>query len=210
MRRADSRFANLASVISASFRKRFLSDPKDPNAFEGPVAVWHGPEEYHDTVDETPTKITDRTILVMLGAGPIGYPGAAEVANIQPPAELIKAGINELPTLSDGRQSGTSASPSILHCSPEAALNSNLALLKNGDIVRVDLNTRRVDVKLSTEELAQRRKEMGDFKYPDHQTPWQKMYRDQVSQLNEGMVLQPAVEFQRVAQVGAGVPRDNH
>lgn len=179
-------------------------------AFEGPVAVWHGPEEYHDTIDKSPTEITDRTILVMLGAGPIGYPGAAEVANVQPPAELIKAGITELPTLSDGRQSGTSASPSILHCSPEAALNSNLALLKNGDIVRVDLNKRRVDVKLSNEELARRRKEMGDFKYPAHQTPWQKMYREQVSQLNEGMVLQPAVEFQKVAQVGNGVPRDNH
>lgn len=129
------------------------------------------------------------------------------MANVQPPGELIRKGITELPTLSDGRQSGTSASPSILHASPEAALNSNLALLRNGDIVRVDLIKRTVNVKLSDEELRKRRQE-GDWQYPASQTPWQHMYRENVSQLNEGMVLNSSVKFQKVAQ--AGFPRDNH
>jgi dihydroxy-acid dehydratase len=199
------------SVISDDFRKRFLSDPKDKNAFEGRAVVFDGPEDYHHRIDDPSLKIDDRTVLFMRGAGAIGYPGSAEVVNMQPSAKLIKAGITALPCIGDGRQSGTSGSPSILNASPEAAANGGLALLKTGDRVRIDLNKGTADMLLSKAELSKRRKALeksGGYKYPASQTPWQEIQRGMVDQLADGMVLKPAVKYQRVAQTS--VPRDNH
>jgi len=199
------------SVISDEFRQRFLSNPKDKNAFEGRAVVFDGPEDYHHRIDDASLKIDDRTILFMRGAGMIGYPGSAEVVNMQPPARLIKAGITSLPCIGDGRQSGTSGSPSILNASPEAAANGGLALLKTGDRVRIDLNKGTADILISKAELAKRRKALekaGGYQYPASQTPWQEIQRGMVDQLADGMVLKPAVKYQRVAQTS--VPRDNH
>ncbi len=199
------------SVISDDFRKRFLSNPKDRNAFEGRAVVFDGPEDYHHRIDDPSLKIDDRTVLFMRGAGAIGYPGSAEVVNMQPPAALIKKGITSLPCIGDGRQSGTSGSPSILNASPEAAANGGLALLKTGDRVRIDLNKGTANILVSKDELAKRRKVLekaGGYRYPAHQTPWQEIQRGLVDQLADGMVLKPAVKYQRVAQTS--VPRDNH
>ncbi len=199
------------SVISEEFRRRYLSDPNDPNAFEGRAVVFDGPEDYHARIDDPSLRIDEHTILFMRGAGPIGYPGSAEVVNMQPPATLIKHGVNELPCIGDGRQSGTSGSPSILNASPEAAAGGGLALLKTGDRVRIDLNKGTVDMLVSETELAQRRSELkksGGYRYPPSQTPWQEIQRAMVDQLGSGMVLEPAVKFQRVAQ--KYVPRDSH
>jgi dihydroxy-acid dehydratase len=199
------------SVISDDFRKRFLSTPKDKNAFEGRAVVFDGPEDYHHRIDDPSLKIDDRTVLFMRGAGAIGYPGSAEVVNMQPSAKLIKAGITALPCIGDGRQSGTSGSPSILNASPEAAAGGGLALLKTGDRVRIDLNKGTADMLVSKQELAKRRKALekaGGYKYPASQTPWQEIQRGLVDQLADGMVLKPAVKYQRVAQTS--VPRDNH
>ncbi|KAI0116366.1 dihydroxy-acid dehydratase [Nemania sp. FL0031] len=198
------------SVISPAFRKAFLENPEDPNAFEGKVAVFDGPEDYHKNVDKA--IIDERTILVMRGVGPLGYPGAAEVVNMRAPDHLLKRGISDLPCIGDGRQSGTSGSPSILNATPEAADGGNLALLKNGDVVRVDLNKRRVDIMISDEELAARRKELdanGGYHGPPSHTPWQDIFRREVGGLSEGMVLKRAPQFQRVAQ-NYPPPRDNH
>jgi dihydroxy-acid dehydratase len=200
------------SVISDEFRRRYLSNPKDPNAFEGPCVVFEGPEDYHRRIDDPALGIDEHTLLVMRGVGPIGYPGSAEVVNMQPPAALIKRGIMSLPCIGDGRQSGTSGSPSILNASPEAAANGGLALLRSGDRIRIDLNTGTADILISAEDLAQRRlalQQAGGFKYPASQTPWQEIQRAMVDQLADGMVLKPAVKYQRVAQT-FGVPRDNH
>ena len=199
------------SVISAEFRERFLSDPDDPEAFEGPVAVFDGPEDYHHRIEDPAENITDRTILVMRGTGPIGYPGAAEVVNMQPPGALIARGIHALPCIGDGRQSGTSGSPSILNASPEAAAGGGLALLRNGDRVRVDLRRGTVDLLLSDEEMASRREALqrSGYEHPASQTPWQEMQREIVAQLDEGMVLKPAVKYQRLDET-KGLPRDNH
>jgi dihydroxy-acid dehydratase len=199
------------SVISDDFRKRYLSNPKDRNAFEGRAVVFDGPEDYHARIDDPALKIDERTILFMRGTGPIGYPGAAEVVNMQPPTKLIKAGVVSLPCIGDGRQSGTSGSPSILNASPEAAAGGGLALLRTGDRVRIDLNKGRADILVSKAELARRRRALeraGGFKYPAHQTPWQEIQRGLVDQLADGMVLRPAVKYRRVAQ--KAVPRDNH
>ena len=199
------------SVISDDFRKRFLSNTKDKNAFEGRAVVFDGPEDYHHRIDDPSLKIDDRTILFMRGAGAIGYPGSAEVVNMQPSAKLIRAGITSLPCIGDGRQSGTSGSPSILNASPEAAAGGGLALLKTGDRVRIDLGKGTADILISKDELAKRRKALekaGGYKYPTHQTPWQEIQRGMVDQLADGMVLRPAVKYQRVAQTRA--PRDNH
>jgi dihydroxy-acid dehydratase len=199
------------SVISDDFRKRFLSNPKDRNAFEGRAVVFDGPEDYHHRIDDPSLKIDDRTILFMRGAGAIGYPGSAEVVNMQPPAALIKKGITSLPCIGDGRQSGTSGSPSILNASPEAAANGGLALLKTGDRVRIDLNKGTANILVSKDELGKRRKALekaGGYRYAPHQTPWQEIQRGLVDQLADGMVLKPAVKYQRVAQTS--VPRDNH
>lgn len=200
------------SVISKEFRDRYLSNPKDPEAFEGTAKVFDGPEDYHARIDDPAEGIDENTILFMRGTGPVGYPGAAEVVNMQPPAYLIKRGIHSLPCIGDGRQSGTSGSPSILNASPEAAVGGGLALLKSGDRVRIDLDKGTADILVSDDELARRRIELqqgGGYRYPAHQTPWQEIQRGMVDQLSEGMVLKPALKYQRVAQT-KGIPRDNH
>ena len=199
------------SVISEEFRSRYLSNPKDPNAFEGRAVVFDGPEDYHRRIDDPSLGIDEHTILFMRGVGPIGYPGSAEVVNMQPPAALIKKGVTSLACIGDGRQSGTSGSPSILNASPEAAAGGGLALLKTGDRVRIDLNKGSADILISAADLAGRRATLdkgGGYQYPPSQTPWQEIQRAMVDQLADGMVLAPAVKYQRVAQ--KSVPRDNH
>ena len=199
------------SVISEEFRKRYLSDPKTPNAFEGRAVVFDGPEDYHHRIDDPALAIDEHTILFMRGAGAIGYPGSAEVVNMQPPAALIKKGVTALACIGDGRQSGTSGSPSILNASPEAAAGGGLALLKTGDRVRIDLNKGSADILIPEAELTARRaalEKAGGYHYPESQTPWQEIQRGMVDQLGSGMVLKPAVKYQRVAQ--KFVPRDNH
>ncbi len=199
------------SVISDEFRKRYLSNPKDPNAFEGRAVVFDGPEDYHRRIDDAALKIDEHSILFMRGTGPIGYPGSAEVVNMQPPAALIKKGVTSLACVGDGRQSGTSGSPSILNASPEAAAGGGLALLQTGDRVRIDLNEGTADILIAADQLASRRAALqmnGGYHYPPSQTPWQEIQRAMVDQLGSGMVLEPAVKYQRVAQ--KFVPRDNH
>ena len=200
------------SVISDSFKKSYLSNPDDPEAFEGTVFVFDGPEHYHELIDDPALAMDESSILIMRGAGPIGYPGGAEVVNMQPPAYLIERGITELPCIGDGRQSGTSGSPSILNVAPEAAIMGGLAIVQTGDRLRVDLHKRRVDLLVSAEEIEQRKQAVADnggYPYPADQTPWQKMQRAQVSQFDEGMVLKDSTDFQRIAQT-KGIPRDNH
>ena len=200
------------SVISEDFRRRFLSDPADPDAFEGPVVVFDGPEDYRARIDDASLGITAHTLLVMRGTGPIGYPGSAEVVNMSPPAWLLREGIDSLPCIGDGRQSGTSASPSILNAAPEAAAGGGLALLRTGDRVRIDLRRGRVDVLMSADALAERRRALeaaGGYAYPPSQTPWQEIYRKLIGQLDTGAILEGTQEFQRLAQT-RGIPRDNH
>jgi dihydroxy-acid dehydratase len=200
------------SVISEEFRNRYLVNPNDPNAFEGKAIVFDGPEDYHKRIDDPALEVDEHSILFMRGAGPIGYPGAAEVVNMRPPAYLIKKGVTALACIGDGRQSGTSGSPSILNASPEAAAGGNLAILKTGDRVRIDLNKGSADILISDAEIATRREALvkaGGYHYPGHQTPWQEIQRHLVDQLGDGAVLKDAVKFQRLAQT-AGLPRDNH
>jgi dihydroxy-acid dehydratase len=200
------------SVISDEFRDRYLSNPKDPEAFEGRAIVFDGPEDYHHRIDDPSLNIDEHCMLFIRGTGPIGYPGGAEVVNMQPPAALIKKGVHSLPCIGDGRQSGTSASPSILNASPEAAAGGGLAILRTGDRVRIDLKKRTANILISDAELAQRRADLqqhGGYHYPKSQTPWQEIQRSMVAQFDEGMVLKPAVQYQRVAET-MGVPRDNH
>jgi dihydroxy-acid dehydratase len=200
------------SVISKEFRDRYLSNAKDPEAFEGNAVVFDGREDYHARIEDPALDIDENTMLFMRGAGPIGYPGAAEVVNMQPPAALLKRGIKSLPCIGDGRQSGTSGSPSILNASPEAAAGGGLAILKTGDRVRIDLRKGEANILLSDGELAERRAELqkrGGYQYPASQTPWQEIQRSMIDQLSEGMVLKPAIKFQRVAQT-SGIPRDSH
>jgi dihydroxy-acid dehydratase len=200
------------SVISDDFRRRYLSNTSDPDAFEGPVVVFDGPEDYHARIDDPVLGIDESTMLFMRGAGAIGYPGAAEVVNMRPPAYLIKRGITSLPCIGDGRQSGTSASPSILNASPEAAAGGGLALLKTGDRVRIDLRKGTANILISDNELATRRRALeaaGGYKFPASQTPWQEIQRSMVDQLGAGMVLKPAVKYQKIDEQ-FGVPRDNH
>jgi dihydroxy-acid dehydratase len=201
------------SVISQTFRERYLSNPKDPNAWEGRAIVFNGPEDYHDRIDDPKLKIDENCMLFVRGVGPKGYPGSAEVVNMQPPAEMIKRGATELPCIGDGRQSGTSGSPSILNASPEAASEgSGLAILKTGDRVRIDLNKRTADILITKEEYAKRMaalKKKGGYAVPESQTPWQEIQRGMVDELSNGMVLKPAVKYQRISTT-KGVPRDNH
>ncbi|MGA1599212.1 MAG: IlvD/Edd family dehydratase [bacterium] len=200
------------SVISDEFRKKYLSNPEDPNAFEGRAVVFDGPEDYHHRIDDPSLGIDENCVLFMRGTGPIGYPGAAEVVNMRAPSYLLKQGVHELPCIGDGRQSGTSGSPSILNASPEAAANGGLALLQSGDRVRIDLNTGEANMLVDEAELAQRRQALdaaGGYSYPESQTPWQEIQRSCVDQLSEGMVLKPAVQYQKIAQT-RGLPRDNH
>jgi dihydroxy-acid dehydratase len=201
-----------SSVISDGFRKRYLANPADPDAFEGRAVVFDGPEDYHANIDNPALAIDEHTLLVIRGVGPIGYPGAAEVVNMQPPAALIEAGISELPCIGDGRQSGTSGSPSILNASPEAAAGGGLALLRTGDRIRIDLRRGTANMLLSDEELERRRqalRDAGGYQFPPSQTPWQELQRANVGQLQTGAVLEPAVKYQRLAQTH-GVPRHSH
>jgi dihydroxy-acid dehydratase len=200
------------SVISPEFFERYLNDPAHPGMFEGKAVVFDGPEDYHRRIDDPSLAIDEHTLLFMRGAGPIGYPGAAEVVNMRPPDYLIKKGITALACIGDGRQSGTSGSPSILNASPEAAAGGNLAILRTGDKVRIDLNTGEANILISDSELSKRRDDldsMGGYKYPANQTPWQEIQRSIVDQLGDGAVLKPAVKYQRIAQ-SSGIPRDNH
>ena len=200
------------SVISPEFRERYLSDPSAPNCFEGRAIVFEGPEDYHARIDDPALGVDDTSILFIRGAGPLGFPGGAEVVNMQPPAALIQRGVHTLPCVGDGRQSGTSGSPSILNASPEAAVGGGLAVLRTGDRVRIDLGRGSADVLLSEEELAERLAALaaaGGFPVPASQTPWQEIQRSMVDQLSEGMVLKPAIAYQRVAQT-MGVPRHSH
>ena len=196
------------SVISAAFRERYLQNPNDPDAFEGRAIVFEGPEDYHERINDPSLAMDADCILFIRGTGPVGYPGAAEVVNMLPPDELVKQGITLLPCVGDGRQSGTSGSPSILNASPEAAVGGGLALLKTGDRVRIDLAKRRADMLISDDELAARR---AAWKPPklEHQTPWQELQRANVGQLSSGACLDFAVKYQRIS-ITKGIPRDNH
>lgn len=200
------------SVITPDFHKQYLENPKDPMAFEGTAVVFDGPEDYHGRIDDPSLDITPSSILFMRGVGPIGYPGAAEVVNMRAPDYLLKKGVTALACIGDGRQSGTSGSPSILNASPEAANGGGLALLKTGDRVRIDLKKRTANMLVPEEELARRRAALqaaGGYKYPASQTPWQEIQRAVVGELSEGMVLKPAVKYQRI-NTTFGLPRDNH
>ena len=200
------------SVISPEFRGRYLSNPNDPEAFTGRAVVFDGPEDYHHRIDDPSLAIDGTTILFMRGAGPIGYPGAAEVVNMRAPDYLLKQGISSLPCVGDGRQSGTSGSPSILNASPEAAAGGGLAILQTGDQVRIDLKKGTANILISEEEIASRRAALdaaGGYVYPESQTPWQEIQRAYVGQMETGAVLEPAVKYQRIAQT-KGIPRDNH
>jgi dihydroxy-acid dehydratase len=196
------------SVIGEDFRKRYLSNPQDPEAFVARAVVFEGPEDYHAHIEDPRLDIDEHCILVIRNTGTVGYPGSAEVVNMQPPSALIKRGIKALPTLGDGRQSGTADAPSILNASPEAAVGGNLALLKTGDRIRVDLKKARVDVLLSDEELAARRKAYRPPKL-ENQTPWQEIYRADVGQLDTGGCLELAVKYQDLVHE-KGIPRDSH
>ncbi|KQP12381.1 IlvD/Edd family dehydratase [Pseudorhodoferax sp. Leaf265] len=198
------------SGISEEFRGRYLSNAEDPMAFVVRAIVFDGPEDYHARIEDPDLGADEHCALVMRGAGPVGYPGSAEVVNMQPPAALLKRGITSLPCLGDGRQSGTSGSPSILNASPEAAAGGNLALLRSGDKLRIDFNVCRVDVLLTDAEMQARRAHLdaaGGYPVPQSQTPWQEIQRGAMSQLDAGMVLEPAVRYQRIAKQ---LPRDNH
>ncbi len=200
------------SVISESFQTRYLSNPADPDAFELRAVVFDGPEDYHAHIDDPSLGIDEQTILVMRGTGPIGYPGSAEVVNMQPPAALIDAGVTELPCLGDGRQSGTSGSPSILNASPEAAAGGGLALLQTGDRIRIDLRLGTANMLVPDDEIARRRRALqdaGGYPIPESQTPWQELQRANVGQLQDGAVLEIAVKYRRLAQ-DPGVPRHSH
>ncbi|PJX27768.1 dihydroxy-acid dehydratase [Advenella sp. S44] len=196
------------SVIDDKFRARFLSDPAHPNVMDLKAVVFEGPEDYHDRIEDLALGIDDKSILVIRNSGPVGYPGGAEVVNMQPPAYLLNKGIDTLPTMGDGRQSGTSASPSILNVSPESAVGGGLALLCTGDIVRVDLNACRVDVLLSDEELRARREA---WVKPEllNMTPWEEIYRGMVGQQGDGACLEAATAYVDIIQT-RGESRDNH
>lgn len=196
------------SVVSPEFRKKYLERPGDPNAFEGTAIVFEGPEDYHARINDPSLPVDENSILVIRGTGPIGYPGAAEVVNMLPPDRLVKQGINLLPCIGDGRQSGTSGSPSILNASPESAVGGGLALLQTGDKIRIDLNKRSADIMISSEELEKRRKAWTPPKLVN-QTPWQELQRKYVGQLSTGGCLDFATDYQKIAET-FGVPRHNH
>lgn len=196
------------SVITEEFRERYLSNPDDPNAFEGRAIVFDGPEDYHAHIDDPRLEIDEGCILVMRYTGTIGYPGSAEVVNMQPPKALIRRGIAALPTIGDGRQSGTADAPSILNASPEAADGGNLAILRTGDRIRIDLNHGRADVLISDEEITARRSVLAPPPL-DNQTPWQELYRATVGQLDTGGCMELALKYQDIVHT-KGMPRHSH
>ena len=194
------------SVISDSFRSQYLDKPGSLNIFEARAIVFEGPEDYHSRINDPQLNIDVDCILVIRGCGPVGYPGSAEVVNMQPPDKLIREGILELPTLGDGRQSGTSASPSILNVSPESAVGGGLALLKSGDMLRIDLNQGSLDVMLDESELQKRRGQLKTVEF-EHQTPWQEIYRDTVGQLSSGGIIELAAKYRKIRNT---IPRHSH
>ena len=197
------------SVIGDEFRTRYLENPSDPNAFEGKAIVFDGPEDFHKRIDDESLSVDENCILVMRGAGPIGYPGGAEVVNMRPPSYLIKQGVTALPCIGDGRQSGTSGSPSILNASPEAAAGGGLALVQTGDVLRIDLNVGAANMLVDEAVLAERRAALTDRPFaPESQSPWQEIFREKVEPFAEGMTLRGADAYQDIA--AKGLPRDNH
>ncbi len=198
------------SVISEQFRQTYLSNPDDPNAFEGRAVVFDGPEDFHHRIDDPAENIDENCIMFMRGAGPKGYPGGAEVVNMRAPAYLIKKGVEALPCVGDGRQSGTSGSPSILNAAPEAAAGGGLALLKNGDRVRIDLNKCTADMLVPLDELAERARalEENGYPHPESQTPWQQYFRELTGQFDKGMTLRDADAYRDISR--KGLPRDSH
>ena len=194
------------SVISDEFRKKFLSKPGKEGVLEGRAIVFEGSEDYHDRVNDESLNMDENCILVIRGAGPIGWPGSAEVVNMQPSDKLIKQGITELPCIGDGRQSGTSGSPSILNASPESAIGGGLAWFKTGDTIQIDLNKFTANMLVDKDEIENRKKD-GPPKYPENQTPWQEIYRNNVGHMSDGGVLENAVNYQKVKK---SLPRDNH
>jgi len=196
------------SVISNEFRDRYLSNPKNPNCFETTAVVFEGPEDYHKRINNENLIIDENSILIIRGCGPVGYPGSAEVVNMQPPDRLLKKGINTLPTLGDGRQSGTSESPSILNVSPESAIGGDLLILKNGDKIKIDLNEKRIDVLLTDDEIKKRK---ANIKLPklENQTPWQEISRNMVGQLDRGACLETKEVFLDINNK-KGIPRNSH
>jgi len=196
------------SVISHEFKERYLSNPKHLNVFKGKAIVFEGPEDYHKRINSKKLKIDEKSILIIRGCGPVGYPGAAEVVNMQPPDRLLKKGINALPTLGDGRQSGTSESPSILHVSPESAVGGDLAIIRTGDNMCIDLNKRRVDLLISKAEFSKRRKKNKILKL-NNQTPWQEISRSNVGQLEDGACIRSRSLYMDIAKK-KGIPRNNH
>jgi dihydroxy-acid dehydratase len=198
------------SVISDEFRDRYLSNPDDPDAFEGRAVVFDGTEDYHARIDDETLQIDEHCVLIMRGAGPIGYPGGAEVVNMRPPAYLLKKGITSLPCVGDGRQSGTSGSPSILNASPEAAAGGGLALVRTGDRLRIDLRKCTADMLVDETELANRRAALPERPFsPESQSPWQELFREKVEPFSKGMTLRGADAFQDITRT-KGLPRDNH
>ncbi|MBT7221247.1 MAG: dihydroxy-acid dehydratase family protein [Marinovum sp.] len=219
--KSDAGFINLSgnlfdsaimktSVISDSFRAMYLSNPEDMNAFEGRAVVFDGPDDFHHRIDDPAENIDTECILFMRGTGPIGYPGGAEVVNMRPPAYLLKKGVEALPCIGDGRQSGTSGSPSILNASPEAADGGGLALLQTGDRVRIDLNQCSADMLVTRDELSARARilETDGYAMPESQSPWQQYFREKVGPFDKGMVLKDADNYQDIAR--KFMPRDNH
>ncbi|MFK7876558.1 MAG: IlvD/Edd family dehydratase [Paracoccaceae bacterium] len=199
------------SVISEEFRNRYLSNPDDPDAFEGRAVVFDGPEDFHHRIDDPAENIDENCVLFMRGAGPVGYPGGAEVVNMRAPSYLLQKGISALPCIGDGRQSGTSGSPSILNASPEAATGGGLALLRTGDRVRIDLGKCRADMLVPVEDLAERARQLeaaGGYDHPASQSPWQEIFRDRVGRFDEGMTLRGAEAYRDISR--KGLPRDNH
>lgn len=196
------------SVVGEAFRQTYLSEPGAENRFEARAIVFDGPEDYHARINDSSLEVDEHCILVIRGCGTVGYPGSAEVVNMAPPAALVKQGIDSLPCMGDGRQSGTSASPSILNMSPESAVGGGLALLRTGDRIRVDLNARRVDLLVDETELARRRGETAT-NIPPSQTPWQELYRQFVGQLSTGGCLEPATLYLKVIET-RGDPRHSH
>jgi dihydroxy-acid dehydratase len=195
------------SVISNEFRERYLSHPGQENIFESRAVVFDGSDDYHHRINDPDLDIDEGTILVIRGAGPLGWPGSAEVVNMQPPDALLKRGITTLPTLGDGRQSGTSDSPSVLNAAPESAAGGGLSWLRTGDRIRIDLNTGRCDALVAEEEIERRKREGGVPPVPESRTPWEEIYRDSVGQLDGGGVLEAALKYRKVA---SETPRHNH
>ncbi len=196
------------SVISEAFRERYLSSPDTPNCFRARAIVFEGPEDYHQRINDPALNIDEHCMLVIRHCGPVAYPGSAEVVNMLPPDYLVRHGITELPCMGDGRQSGTSASPSILNISPEAAVGGGLALLQTGDMIEVDLDNNRVDALLEDEELSARRQTLVTPQ-PINQTPWQEIYRETVTQLDAGADMKLRDAYHRIHDTH-GIPRDSH